>query len=341
MGNAFNEKQVQGNDSQLNHHKDDGYQNTAPGFKNETPILPILWRAITEKRKDSVPVQRVPIKPLTLEQLNQLPADTDSVIRLGHSTIYLQLNGQKWLIDPMFSERASPFSFVGPKRFHHTPIALQDLPIIDGVIISHDHYDHLDEKSIKALASKTSVFIVPLGVNSHLKKWGIPPEHIKSLDWWQSLSFNSIRITATPTQHFSGRWLFDKDETLWASYVIESPKSKIYFSGDSGYFAGFKEIGDKFGPFDLTMIETGAYDKDWSTIHMLPEESVQAHIDLKGKHLMPIHNGTFDLAFHAWYDPLVRINKLTNEKSIPLVTPIMGQIININNIEETPNWWEN
>ncbi|WP_286263756.1 MBL fold metallo-hydrolase [Thalassotalea atypica] len=332
---------AQEKDSSALHHGDDGtFINSAPDFKNDVSILPLLKRYITEKRVDTMPVSEIPLAPLTAEQLQQLPEEQDFVIRLGHSSMLMKLAGKFWLIDPVFSDRASPFSFAGPKRFHQSPIALDSLPEIEGVIISHDHYDHLDEASIKYLSDKAKHFVVPLAVDKYLKKWQVNKNHIHALDWWQSIDIAGVRITATPTQHFSGRGLFDKNETLWASYVIESARSKIYFSGDSGYFDGFKEIGERLGPFDLTMIETGAYDKDWSTIHMTPEESLQAHIDLKGRQMMPVHNGTFDLAFHSWYEPLERIHKLAQASEISLLTPIMGQAISARSEKnETTTWW--
>ncbi len=325
------------------HNAKGGFVNTAADFSDDTAIMPLLMRYVTEKRVDATPEQQPPLVELTTEQLHSLPRDRDLVIRLGHSSIFMQLDGKRWLIDPVFSERASPFSFIGPKRFHPTPIALDSLPRIDGVIISHDHYDHLDEKTIKYLAASTSHFIVPLGVDKHLLKWGVSADKIQALDWWQSFSLGNTMITATPTQHFSGRGLFDKNDTLWASYVIESNRNKLYFSGDSGYFDGFREIGERFGPFTLTMIETGAYDKDWPTIHMTPEQSIQAHIDLKGRHMMPIHNGTFDLAFHSWYEPLERIVELANSADVSIVTPVMGQALDIDDKIQlaTTNtlWW--
>lgn len=335
---------------ELNHQKDrsthhnnkGGYVNTAADFSADTAILPLLMRYATEKRIDAEPTKMQPIMALSHEQLTNLSNDEDLVIRLGHSSIFMQLDGKKWLIDPVFSERASPFSFIGPKRFHPTPISLEDLPEIDGVLISHDHYDHLDKATIKHLASTSTQFIVPLGVDKHLLKWGVSAANIHTLDWWSSFNLGSVKITATPTQHFSGRGLFDKNDTLWASYVIESQENKIYFSGDSGYFAGFKEIGDRFGPFTLTMVETGAYDADWPTIHMTPEQSLQAHIDLRGETMMPIHNGTFDLAFHSWYEPLERIVELADRADVKLATPLMGQIFSINDANpliENQYWW--
>lgn len=322
------------------HSVDGGYINTDKDFTENTAILPLLKRYITEDRIDALPKNAIPLIEQTAHSLEQLPHDQDSVIRLGHSSIFIQISGQRWLIDPVFSDRASPFSFAGPKRFHQPPISLESLPHIDGVMISHDHYDHLDKQTIKYLANKVKHFVVPLGVDKHLVKWGVPATHIQSLDWWQSANFGKVTLTATPTQHFSGRGLFDKNETLWASYVIESETHKLFFSGDSGYFDGFKQIGERFGPFDLTMVETGAYDKDWPTIHMTPEQSLQAHIDLRGHQMMPIHNGTFDLAFHSWYEPLNRITELAKQMGVDLLTPIMGQIVSVGKTPETSAWWE-
>jgi L-ascorbate metabolism protein UlaG (beta-lactamase superfamily) len=321
------------------HHTEEGFKNTSADFTNDVSIFPLIYRYLSEKRTDPQPAQAIPVKPLTVQQLNQLPIDQDVVIRLGHSSIYLQIAGQKWLIDPVFSERASPFSFVGPKRFHQPPIDLSLLENIDGVLISHDHYDHLDKQSVEILMTKVKHFVVPLGVNKHLQDWGVPENNITALDWWEGIEFGELKLTATPTQHFSGRGILDKNKTLWASYVIQSATSSIYFSGDSGYFSGFKEIGERFGPFDLTMIETGAYDKDWASIHMTPEQSLQAHLDLGGKTMMPIHNGTFDLAFHSWYEPLQRISELALQKNVALSTPIFGSIVDIKNVQPSFAWW--
>ncbi|WP_260865163.1 MBL fold metallo-hydrolase [Shewanella sp. KCT] len=326
-------------ESAAHHRSDGGFQNTAANLTENSGIGAILMRYLTETRVDASPSKAIPLMPLTREGIAALPDAQDSVIRLGHSSILLKIAGQTWLIDPVFSDRASPFSFIGPKRFHQPPIALEQLPEIDGVLISHDHYDHLDEESIKRLHHKVKRFIVPLGVEQHLLRWGVARDKVQPLDWWQSVTLGELNITATPTQHFSGRGLFDKNQTLWASYVIQSDRSKLYFSGDSGYFDGFKAIGERFGPFDLTMIETGAYDKDWPSIHMTPEQSLQAHLDLGGRQMMPIHNGTFDLAFHSWYEPLERIAALAADANTQLITPIVGQVLDIHNAPESIAWW--
>eukprot|EP01034_Spumella_vulgaris_P032303 gene32303-39886_t len=224
----------------------------------------ILYRMAFEKPDDTAPSKTVPVHAITREQL--LVAPDNSVFRLGHSTILLKLDGQFWLTDPVFSERASPFQWLGPQRFHQPPISIADLPPIKGVILSHDHYDHLDHAAVLALAAKTEHFLAPLGVGDTLVKWGVPAGKVQQLDWWQSTAVDGVRLTATPAQHFSGRSLTDRNKTLWASWVIQAGGQRIFFSGDTGYFKGFKEIGDKYGPFDLTMMETGAYDPQWPDI---------------------------------------------------------------------------
>jgi L-ascorbate metabolism protein UlaG (beta-lactamase superfamily) len=300
--------------------------------------LRIVYRMLFEKPRDTAPSRPVPVHAITREQL--LLAPNNSVFRLGHSTMLLKLDGQFWLTDPVFSERASPFQWLGPRRFHQPPISIADLPPIKGVILSHDHYDHLDHAAVLALAAKTEHFLAPLGVGDTLVKWGVPAAKVQQLDWWQSTAVDGVRLTATPAQHFSGRGLTDSNQTLWASWVIQAGGQRIFFSGDTGYFKGFKEIGDKYGPFDLTMVETGAYDPQWPDIHMQPEETMQAHIDLRGKLLMPIHNGTFDLALHAWNEPFDRISALADARGQTLATPEIGQQLNLRHIPATGKWWQ-
>ncbi|WP_371859623.1 MBL fold metallo-hydrolase [Pseudoduganella namucuonensis] len=299
--------------------------------------LRVIWQMAFAKPADTVPAKPIPVHALTAAQLEAAP--DNSVFRLGHSTMLLKLDGGYWLTDPVFSERASPLQWLGPARFHQPPIGIEDLPPIKGVILSHDHYDHLDHAAVLALAGKTEVFIAPLGVGDTLVKWGVPADKVKQLDWWKSASVGGVRLTATPAQHFSGRGLLDANKTLWASWVIQAGGQRIFFSGDTGYFKGFKEIGDKFGPFDLTMIETGAYDPQWPDVHMQPEETMQAHIDLRGKLLMPIHNGTFDLALHAWNEPFERITALAAERGQTLATPEIGQRLDVREAPPANQWW--
>ena len=299
--------------------------------------LGVMLRFLFDKPADTVPRQAIPVHAITQRQL--LAAPDRSLFRLGHSTVLLKLNGQFWLTDPVFAERASPVQWAGPKRFHQPPISIAELPPIKGVILSHDHYDHLDRAAILQLAAKTEHFITPLGVGDRLIAWGIPAAKVQQLSWWQATQVAGLKLVATPAQHFSGRGLRDRNKTLWASFVIEDRGMRIFFSGDSGYFDGFKEIGRQFGPFDLTMVETGAYNEQWPDVHMQPEESLQAHIDLRGKVMLPIHNGTFDLSLHAWHDPFDRIAALAAERRLPLATPEIGQRMDIEQPAADDKWW--
>mgnify|MGYP000719422079 CR=1 FL=1 len=260
---------------------------------------------------------------------------------LGHSTVFMQVEGKKVLIDPIYSDRSSPFQWAGPKRFHEVPLASENMPLPDVIIISHDHYDHLDKETMKFYSDKCKQFFVPLGVGSHLEKWGISSDKITELDWWQHADWNGIEIHCTPARHFSGRG-FKKDPTLWASWCIIGKENRIFYSGDTGYFNGFKEIGDKLGPFDLNFMQVGAYDKMWPNIHMFPEEAAQAHLDLKASKMVPLHWGTFNLAFHDWDEPAKRLKAESDSLQIDLFFPILGVQNNAaaKNEEGTPLWWE-
>ena len=305
-----------------------------PGFFK---TLEIMWRVLTTKRTDATPSKPIPVLALTRADLVNAP--DRSLWRLGHSTMLLKLDGQFWLTDPVFSERASPMSFAGPKRFHAPPLRIEDLPDIAGVILSHDHYDHLDHDAVLALAPKVGQFLTPLGVGDRLIEWGVPAAKVQQFDWWQGTSIGGVRFVATPAQHFSGRSLSDRNTTLWASWVLMTDNTRIFFSGDTGYHAGFKTIGERFGPFDLTMIETGAYDAQWPDVHMQPEQSLQAHLDVNGKVMMPIHNGTFDLALHPWTEPFERITALAEAAKVPLTAPQMGERLDVLAPAPSTHWW--
>lgn len=307
----------------------------------EEKYEPDMWGAfkayITTKRLAASPDQPLPLRPIPAAELQ----DTDEPVlyRLGHSTMLIRLDDEYVLTDPVFSKRASPVQWVGPKRFHPAPLGIDDLPDLKAVVISHDHYDHLDKASIKALSPKVEKFVTPLRVGQRLQNWGISEDQIIELDWWEKVELGNVTLTATPAQHFSGRGLFDKDHTLWASWVIQSEQAKLFFSGDSGYFDGFKEIGDRLGPFDVTMMEMGAYNESWADIHMLPEQSVQAHLDLKGKAMLPIHNSTFDLSLHDWYEPLERARELAEARNVHLLTPVFGEQVSITEPQVSYAWW--
>lgn len=264
-----------------------------------------------------------------------------SVTWFGHSTVLLQVDGKLVLTDPVLSERASMFPFMGPKRFDYSyHLAVQDLPALDVVLISHDHYDHLDYESIQALSEKTSQFLVPLGVGAHLEAWGVPATKIKEMDWWQETSNGSVTFTCTPSRHFSGRALSDRNSTLWSSWVIAGEHQKLYFSGDTGYGPHFAEIGQRLGPFDFTMMECGAYSQYWDNIHLMPEETAQANLDLQGRVMMPIHWGKFNLSLHAWKEPVLRLLPAAEALGQEVVTPVQGQRIYIPGTPSTEHWWE-
>ena len=234
------------------------------------------------------------------------------------------------------------FSFMGPQAFPYSNVySLEDLPEIDAVLISHDHYDHLDYETFLKLKSKVDKFFVPLGLAAHLERWGVPSENITELDWWDEVQFDeNLLFAAVPMRHFSGRGVTDRSKTLWAGWVIKGKNSSVIHTGDSGYGDHFKEIGNKYGPFDLTMVECGQYNKDWKFIHMMPEETVQAHIDLKGKYLLPIHWGRFKLALHSWTDPIVRATAEAKKMNVELISPVAGQIVSLTPPLPKKHWWE-
>lgn len=324
----------------LDYYDSGNFKNSAPTEAQSVgKVLKIIARMSTKDQSQTVPVAPIPINLLTPELLNSLSKDDLHLIKLGHSSLLFKIYGEYWLIDPILSERASPVSFAGPRRFHPPPITADALPPIDRVLISHDHYDHLDKSSIMALASGTTRFLVPLGVEVHLQKWGIAPELIESFEWWQELKTEQALVAFTPAQHFSGRTLADRDKTLWGSWVVKTKTASLFFSGDTGYFSGFKTIGNKYGPFDLTFIETGAYACEWPDIHLQPEQSVQAHIDLQGITMVPIHNGTFDLAFHPWKEPLERVSNEAETRGVQLITPLVGQTFTVENPPASNEWW--
>lgn len=285
------------------------------------------------------PDRLIPVQPL---DTTAMQGDKQAKVTwFGHSTILLEMEGKRLLLDPMFASTPSPFPIFGGKRYSQTlPSEIENLPPIDMVLISHDHYDHLDYDSIMKLKDKVGQFYVPLGVGNHLERWGVAREKIREYDWWNETQMDGLGLVATPARHFSGRGLLDRNATLWCSWVIMGEYTKVYFSGDGGYGPHFKEIGEKYGPFDLTLMECGQYDERWSAIHMMPEETIQAHIDVKGNSMIPIHWGAFSLAFHDWTDPIERVTNAAKEREVNVITPKIGEFVIVGSNEyPVSTWW--
>lgn len=289
-------------------------------------------------------IDREPDAALPFIKTNLLNIDSQKpqLIWFGHSSYLIAVNGLKILVDPVFSERASPVQYVGMKSYPGTmAYPAEAFPNLDFIIISHDHYDHLDYNTILKLKNQTKLFIVPLGVGSHLEHWGVEKSKIIELDWWESKTLlNDFTITATPARHFSGRG-FTRNKTLWASYVLNVHGFRIFTGGDSGYDQSFKKIGEKYGPFDLAMLECGQYDLQWPFIHMMPEETVQASIDLKAKVLMPVHWAKFTLALHPWREPADRALDHAAKLKVRMTTPMIGQPVMLNDPQKFETWWRN
>ena len=324
--------------SQSPQYKNNRFENLkeTPMLAEGTSYVKMLGEFFFSKGIDREPAAPLPHIKTDLKALPAQPV----MVWFGHSSYLISMGGKKILVDPVFSERPSPVQYAGSKSYNGTMIyTADDFPEIDLVIISHDHYDHLDYNTIVKLKDKAKVFCTPLGVGSHLVHWGVPQERIHELDWWQSITPTpGIELVATPARHFSGRG-FVNNKTLWASYVLKAEGKSIFIGGDSGYDDSFKKIGDKYGPFDIAMLECGQYDKKWRYIHMMPEESVQASIDLKAKVYMPVHWAKFKLALHPWREPVERALTHAAKLNVTATTPRIGEIIYLDNIPAAAPWW--
>jgi hypothetical protein len=268
------------------------------------------------------------------------PAEVPAVTWLGHATALMEIDGYRLLTDPLWSARCSPSKTIGPQRLHPPPLALEALPALDAIVISHDHYDHLDMSTVQALArTQRAVFVTPLGVGAHLRHWGIPPRRIVELDWNASTRIGDLRLVCTPARHYSGRFL-SRNNTLWASWAILGPRHRAYFGGDTGYTSSFTEIGSNHGPFDMTVLPIGAYNKSWRDIHMNPEEAVQAHRDLGGGGVMvPIHWATFRLAPHPWAEPAERVVEAAAAAGVQVGVPRPGGRVVADEMPQIERWW--
>ncbi len=294
----------------------------------------LLWKVFFQT-KGREPKKKLPSQTLRVNE-GQVGA---YLTWFGHSTFFYQVDGKKILFDPMLSRCASPIPGM-VKRYHYDlPATAESLPELDAVVVTHDHYDHLDKKTVKQLVSKTKLFIVPLGVGKHLRAWGVDDQKIVELDWWESAKVDGVSIISVPSQHFSGRGLRDSQQTLWSAYVVESSTRKVFFGGDSGYWDGFKEISERCGPFDLTLLDSGQYNEMWEVVHMRPEQSVQAHLELGGKTFMPIHWSAFTLALHTWTDPVERALLAAREGDIEMITPMIGECFEVGVDKPQKKWW--
>ncbi|WP_406864094.1 MBL fold metallo-hydrolase [Streptomyces sp. HUAS MG47] len=297
-----------------------------------------------ESRVRRAPTGDIPVHPTTLADLSRPPASGLRITWMGHSSVLAEIDGHRILFDPVWGDRCSPFDFVGPKRLHPVPVPLATLGPVDAVVISHDHYDHLDLPTIKALAGTDTLFVVPLGVGAHLERWGVPASRLRELDWHESTAVRDLTLTATPARHFCGRGLRNQQHTLWASWAVTGPEHRIYHSGDTGYFPGFQDIGAAYGPFDVTMIQIGAYSDFWPDIHMTPAEGVRAHLDLQGGRphgvLLPIHWATFNLAPHAWAEPGEWTKDAAEEADQPVALPRPGEPFEPAGKLPVDPWWQ-
>jgi L-ascorbate metabolism protein UlaG (beta-lactamase superfamily) len=287
-----------------------------------------------------VPTGAIPVVAVDPAALRAPPAPGLRAFWIGHGSVYVELDGVRLLVDPVFSPYASPFE-IGPRRFHPPPIALADLPPIDAVLITHDHYDHLDMATVQHLADRGAAFFVPLGIGAHLQRWGVPAAQIRELEWWQEAApLRGVRIVATPSRHYSGRGLGDKNATLWASWSVIGAGHRFYVSGDTGYSDHFTRIGERFGPFDMAFVKIGAYGPGapWLDIHMSPEDAVRAHRDVRARRMFPVHWGTFNLAFHAWNEPIGRAVAAAAASGVELVTPRVGEVVDANRPFASARW---
>ncbi|MFO0744621.1 MAG: MBL fold metallo-hydrolase [Myxococcota bacterium] len=314
-------------------------------FRNTAPVGPTLqgppFAVMTEyflKRG-----RRTPTAPLPLVRPHEAwlrPVRTGlRSTWLGHSTVLLELDGRRVLTDPVFGERASPLDFMGPRRFHPVPAELDELPPIDVVLLSHDHFDHLCRPTMTALARTSVPIVTSLGVGAHLERFGVDPRRIVELDWQESTEVGGVRFVAQPAQHFSGRGVHDRNRTLWSSWVMAHGRHKVFFSGDTGLTPEFAEVGRKHGPFDLVMLEVGAFHPAWGTIHLGPENALEALAMLGGGTLLPVHWGTFNLALHDWDDPAETLLRLAPGRGARVITPRLGQVIEPSEVEGPDPWW--
>ncbi len=311
--------------------------NFTPTFTEDVSKFEMIRDGIFKISKRKAPSVSLPSVKTNLFDLDP---QKDLLVWFGHSSYFMQVDGKKILVDPVFSGSASPFSFM-VKSFKGSDVySSEDFPPIDYLIITHDHWDHLDYKTVVELKPKVGKIITGLGTAAHLAYWGFDPKSIVELDWNEASVLDSgFKITATPGRHFTGR-TFKRNQTIWCSFVFQSPSKKIFIGGDSGYDTHFEKIGAEHGPFDLALLECGQYNKSWKYIHMMPEQTVQAAIDLKAKTMMPVHWAKFALSLHAWDEPIQRVTKEAHRLEVPIIHPIIGELVDLSNFGAQTEWWK-
>ena len=312
------------------------FRNTVPATEVAPASVPRLMASAVRDRDTRRPRQPIPL----VTPAPGLETDGLFVTWYGHSSALIEIDGRRVLLDPVWSDRCSPSRLTGPKRLHEPPVALRDLPPLDAVLISHDHYDHLDMATIQNLVDlQAAPLLVPLGVGAHLERWGVPATRIIELDWNERAEVGGIEFIATAARHFSGRGL-SRDETLWTSWVINGPTRKAFYSGDTGYFPGFAEIGEEHGPFDVTLVQIGAYGDAWPDIHMIPEDGVATHLDVRGALMIPVHWATFNLSLHDWAEPADRAWREAKAQDVRLAVPRPGERVDVDNPPAVDGWWQ-
>lgn len=313
-------------------------------FHNPEPLWNDVWGSITgafDISEHVSPAAPMVMVPRDRRSFDAPPASGLRVTWLGHSTTIVEVDGVRVLTDPIWGHRASPLDWIGPERWFSPPLPLEELPAIDVVVASHDHYDHLDHRTIIALRERDTKFVVPLGAGAHLEAWGVAPSKIVELDWWETTKVGALEIACVPARHASGRIGIDQDAKLWAGWALLGPQHRVYYSGDTGLFPAMREIGARLGPFDLTMIEVGQYGSAWPDWHLGPEQAVVAHQLVRGRVMLPVHWGTFALAYHAWTEPIERVLAEAKLRDVSLFVPKPGQSFEPAALPALERWWPN
>lgn len=321
-------------------YRDGAFHNEVPASIAPVSSGPAFFRAMASGWRERRPARGMPLVRPSSAALASSPPHGLRLTWLGHATALVEVEGRRVLFDPVWSTRVSPSASFGPRRLHPVPMPLEALPPLAAVVISHDHYDHLDMHTIRRLAALQDVpFLVPLGVGAHLERWGVPAHRVVELDWAENATVEGLTLTATAARHFSGRRKPGENGTLWASWVVAGRERRVFYTGDSGYFDGYAAIGAEYGPFDVTLVQIGAYSPFWPDVHMTPEEGVATHRAVRGELLVPVHWGTFNLAPHAWSEPVERLAAQAADQRVRIAVPRPGELLDIDDVPAPDPWW--